>query len=93
MADADVLDQVTKNVPWLIIPATILTATPKLLEIWQGVAGTRDKRKALEIVWLQLGRRCFWCSGLSPEALPPGLILSPRRMNVPAMHWAQRLED
>jgi uncharacterized membrane protein YeaQ/YmgE (transglycosylase-associated protein family) len=49
MADVDILDQVTKNAPWLIIPATLLTAAPKLLELWQGFAGTHDGRKQLEI--------------------------------------------
>jgi hypothetical protein len=49
MADVNILDQVTKNAPWLIIPATLLTAAPKLLDLWQGFAGAHDGRKQLEI--------------------------------------------
>ncbi len=49
MADTDILDQITKNAPWLVIPATLLTAAPKLLELWQGLAGARDGKKQLEI--------------------------------------------
>ena len=49
MADPDILDQITKNAPWLVIPATLLTAAPKLLELWQGFAGVSDGKKQLEI--------------------------------------------
>jgi hypothetical protein len=49
MADTDLLDQLTKSAPWLVVPATLLTAMPKLIEFWQGFTGSRDGRKSLEI--------------------------------------------
>ena len=49
MADSDILDQVTKNAPWLVIPVTLLTAAPKLLEVWRSFAGGHDGLKQLEI--------------------------------------------
>ena len=49
MADPDILDQVTKNVPWLVIPVTLLTAAPKLLEVWRSFTSGHDGLKQLEI--------------------------------------------
>ncbi len=49
MADTDLFDQLIKSAPWLVVPATLLTAAPKILEFWQGFAGARDGRKQLEI--------------------------------------------
>jgi len=48
MAD-DLFDQLIKSAPWMVIPATLLTAAPKILEFWHGLNGVRDGRKHLEI--------------------------------------------
>jgi len=49
MADTDLIDQLIKSAPWMVIPATLLTAAPKILDFWHGFSSTRDGRKQLEI--------------------------------------------